>query len=83
MGRVVTSIRAAEAYSANDCQSQMLQRYAASFELGSIEEHKEGSRHWIQDKGPIIESYIGFIESYRGACAGCDPNHTFGITDST
>jgi len=65
MGRVVTSIRAAEAYSANDCQLQMLQRYAASFELGSIEEHKEGSRHWIQDKGPIIESYIGFIESYR------------------
>jgi len=65
MARVVASIRAAEAHVANDCQLQMLQRYADSFDLGSIEEHKNGSRHWVQDKGPIIESYIGFIESYR------------------
>ncbi len=50
---------------ANEHQVAALQSYVACFRDGTLASHVQGSRHWVQDKGPTVESYIGFIESYQ------------------
>jgi dipeptidyl-peptidase-3 len=51
---------------------------STGFCQGHIDQHKDAQRHWVRDVGPVVESNIGFIESYRcvdaavAAAAGLD-----------
>ncbi|CAG5115870.1 unnamed protein product, partial [Candidula unifasciata] len=65
MALLSQELEQAEKYVSNDVEKQMLAEYVKSFSTGSLPAHKEGSRYWIKNKGPIVETYIGFIESYR------------------
>ena len=50
---------------ANQDQKEMQLAYSDSFRSGSLEAFKTAQRKWIKDKGPMVESNIGFVETYR------------------
>jgi len=42
----------------------MVENYIQHFTYGDINLHKASQKNWISDIGPIVETNIGFIETY-------------------
>lgn len=42
----------------------MVEKYIESYQTGSITAHKDSQKSWILDKGPVVESNQGWIETY-------------------
>ncbi|OJT09019.1 Dipeptidyl peptidase 3 [Trametes pubescens] len=62
--KTVSALAEAKKYAANAHQTAMLEGYIESFKTGSIPAHIKASEHWVKDIGPVVESYIGFVETY-------------------
>jgi dipeptidyl-peptidase III len=65
MALITEYIKKAAENGDNQTQQDMYNAYAKSFETGSLLDFKDSQRFWIRDKGPMVESNIGFIETYR------------------
>jgi len=65
MSTIAHHISEAKKYAANKHEVDMMTEYATSFRTGSLQAFKRSQKAWVQDKGPTVESDIGFIETYR------------------
>ena len=65
MAKIAEYHKKAAKVAANENQEKMQLAYAKSFEEGSLLAFKDSQRFWIRDKGPMVESNIGFVETYR------------------
>jgi dipeptidyl-peptidase-3 len=65
MAKIAVEIKKARKEAANETEEKMLDEYARSFGTGSIQGFVESQRYWIKNKKPLIETDIGFVETYR------------------
>lgn len=65
MAKIAVEIKKAKKEAANEIEEKMMDEYARSFGTGSIQGFVESQRYWIKDKKPMVETDIGFVETYR------------------
>lgn len=51
-------------YTKREFQLSMIDKYLESFKTGSVEAHKESQIEWIKDIKPVVETNMGWIETY-------------------
>lgn len=62
-------------YALNKNEKEMLDLYIQHFKDGNIDTHIDSQKVWIQDKTPIVETNIGWIENY------VDPENSRAVWD--
>ncbi|SCU96413.1 LAFA_0G06194g1_1 [Lachancea sp. 'fantastica'] len=65
MAKIAHYLEKARGHAANETQENMLGQYIEHFKTGSSNAHKESQKLWVKDLSPVIETNIGFIETYR------------------
>ena len=61
---VVKWLRKAQNYKDSEVQYKMIENYIDHLHYGDIASHKRAQELWLSDKDPIVESNLGFIETY-------------------
>lgn len=54
----------AKKYTDRENQTKMIDEYVKSFNKGCIEAHKQSQIYWVKDLKPVVETNIGWIETY-------------------
>ncbi|KAJ9606867.1 hypothetical protein H2200_008877 [Cladophialophora chaetospira] len=65
MAKIALEMKKSGKEAANEVEEKMMEEYAKSFGSGSIQAFVESQRYWIRDKKPMVETDIGFVETYR------------------
>ena len=68
LSKIIFYLEKAIQYSNTELEKEMLHYYIQYFITGSIPLHKESQIKWVQNKKPIVEINMGWVESY------IDPN---------
>ncbi|KAI2899508.1 hypothetical protein CBS76997_2363 [Aspergillus niger] len=63
--RICDCLQQAIPYASTPAQVDMLRQIIDSFQTGSLEAYRKALRTWVNDKAPLVETVIGFVEPYR------------------
>lgn len=63
--KVIPCLERAQAHAESEVQKKMLAELILFYRTGEMKHHLEYSKHWVLDQNPRVETYQGFIETYR------------------
>lgn len=63
--QICDSLKKAQYFADNELQVQYLGEYIKHFTTGDTASFKAAQTLWIQDRSPVVENVLGFVENYR------------------